>query len=301
MASRLKAAGPAFAGRLRRWLSRRSGGDDPAGAFSKLDSPWQWDRLANRSGLPRGCNICGWCGLSFTGGPHSEAAGCPECGSIARDRFLFYCFVHRLPEADYRVLETSPRLGSEYRRAMGRWFEYRASDFDQRSHRADLVLDLQDVELDSSSVDVVLTPHVLEHVPDTGRALSEIHRILAPGGSMFLQVPVLQGETARPRVPEFHGDDTPVEWRFGPDLTDRLRRHGFHTRLLCTEELLARVEGGSICWPADTSPEFDVEAILSALKVGDLDPVADAEAAQWLGFEPAYMFLTWEAKKLEDV
>jgi acyl-ACP thioesterase len=41
---------------------------------------------------------------------------------------------------------------------------------------------------------------------------------------MFLQVPVLQGRTAPPVEPEFHGDNTPVFWRFGPELTDRTVR-----------------------------------------------------------------------------
>ena len=33
----------------------------------------------------------------------------------------------------------------------------------------------------SADVDVILTPHVLEHVPDTARALSELFRVIAPG------------------------------------------------------------------------------------------------------------------------
>src|SRR3954464_1344796 len=36
------------------------------------------------------CNICRWSGPRFDGVEHVESAGCPRCGSIARDRFLFW-------------------------------------------------------------------------------------------------------------------------------------------------------------------------------------------------------------------
>lgn len=267
--------------------------------FHGLRSAWDGQRLLTLTDAPCVCNICGWTGDSFDGVEHSEAARCAGCGGIARDRFLFFCFTSRMPPASYRVLETSPRLGEAYRQAMGRWLSYQASDFDQRSHRAALRIDLQNVELDTGSLDVLLTPHVLEHVPDTGRALSEIHRILVPGGRMYLQVPVLQGTTARPRTPEFHGDDTPVEWRFGPDLSVRLRDHGFETRLLCTREFYDLVAAGARRWPEPTAPEFDVASILAMVRLADLEPIADREVSRRLAFRPAYMFLTWEAIRVE--
>ena len=127
----------------------------------------------------------------------------------------------RPPALGLRVLETSPRLGDEYRRAMGRWFDYRCSDYDERAHRGMLRLDLQAIDLPDATVDVLLTPHVVEHVPDTDRALAEIHRILAPGGRMYLQVPVLQGRTGTPtraRVPR-RPDAGLLALRLRPDRT----------------------------------------------------------------------------------
>lgn len=246
---------------------------------------------------PAACNICWWRGPAFAGGQHSESALCPRCGSIARDRFLFFCFVHRTPPGRYRVLETSPRLGADYRRAMSSWFAYRASDYDQRAHRTDLRLDLQSLDLDDGSLDVLLTPHVLEHVPDTERALREIHRVLAPGGRMFLQVPVQQGRTAPPATPELHGDATPVFWRFGFDLTARLRELGFRAHLLSTERFRSLVASGAATWPEPPSAEFDVDSMLAAARTEDLLPIAGRELSRRLSFLPEYMFLTWEATK----
>jgi SAM-dependent methyltransferase len=281
--------------RLRKRLSRRPPGDagsgKPSGWVAAAPSPWE----PEGSSSLHACNICRWSGDSFVGDFHSEMAQCPQCGSVARDRFLFWSFTSRSPSLlGARVLETSPRLGDDYRSAMARWFSYLCSDYDEGAHRGTVRLDLQAIDRPDSSFDVILTPHVLEHVPDTGAALTEIRRVLATGGRMYLQVPLLQGRTAPPSTPEFHGDNTPVFWRFGFDLTQRLREHGFTTTLLCTQEWLDRVDEGSTQWPVGVSPEFDVASMLAGVRRDDLAVVAEADDARRYGFLPAYMFLTWE-------
>lgn len=266
-------------------------------AFDEVESPWQWFASLGTDSAGCLCNICWWQGESFHGFAHSESATCPSCGSISRDRFLFFCFIACSPESRYRVLETSPRLGAPYRQAMARWFDYTASDFDERAHRTNLHLDLQSMELEDGSVDVLLTPHVLEHVPDTSRALAEIYRVLSPGGKMYLQVPIQQGWTAPPETPEFHGDQTPVHWRFGFDLTGRLREQGFRTRLLCNDGFYHQVHRGVQRWPDPPSGEFDLPSMLAAADARDLVPLCDQETTRRLSFHPSYMFLTWEAEK----
>lgn len=245
------------------------------------------------------CNICRWSGDRFEGGAHSEAATCPRCGAIARDRFLFWSMQRggTDPGRAARLLETSPRMGTDYRAAMDRWFAYLCSDYDERAHAGVVRLDLQAIELADASLDVILTPHVLEHVPDTGRALAELRRVLAPGGHLYLQVPVLQARTAPPATPEFHGDDTPVFWRFGFDLTARLREHGFDTTLLCIAGWDRAIRDGLEHWPEAVSAEFDVDDLLRGARAedvrADLTVIADETESRRHGFDPAYMFLTW--------
>jgi SAM-dependent methyltransferase len=241
------------------------------------------------------CNICGWSGGAFDGPQHVEGNRCPRCGSIGRDRFLHWSLrAGPALHGGERVLENSPRLGEPYRRAMARWFDYRTSDFDESAHKGQLRLDLQAIDLPDDSLDVVLSAHVLEHVPDTDKALSELRRVIAPGGRLLLQVPVLQGGTAPPSAPEFHGDNTPVFWRFGWDLTGRLRDTGFEVRALCTEAWVRAAASGWSDWGGPTSPEFDVPSMLGGADATDLVAVADDRVSRVLGFEPGYQYVTWE-------
>jgi SAM-dependent methyltransferase len=255
-------------------------------------SPWRT--------LPDGtgpyCNICGCRPVSFGGARHVEGQICPRCGSNARDRFSFFCFTTRTPPQRWlRVLETSPRLGDAYRAAMGQWFTYTASDYDESSHRGTIRLDLQDIRLPPASFDVVLSAHVLEHVLDTDGALAGLRRILASGGRMYLQVPIQEGITVEPAAPEFHQDNTKVFWRFGFDLADRLRRHGFVTKVLVTAPFAAAVQTGDRSLVGGGDSEWDVPALLAAAKDVGVESVLAQSDAERLGLWESYQFATFEA------
>jgi len=238
--------------------------------------------------------MCGWHGAAFEGFAHSESMTCPSCNSSARDRYLYRCFVERVPyRRDLRVLETSPRLGGEYRRRMVEVLDYTSSDFDEKSHRGDLVLDLQDIALPDGSFDVVLTSHVLEHVPNVDRAMSELHRVLVPAGKMFVMVPLQQGFTGKPPCPEYHEDETLVHWRFGLDLTDRLQGHGFDVRVLVTEAFVKQLSADT--WFETPEAGFDLESIREAVDPSVLEVVADERASRRLGFDVPFLFVAWEA------
>jgi len=266
---------------------------DWAGAMLAPWDPATTDELA----APVRCNICRWRGEQFDGVAHTESAGCPRCGSIARDRFLFWCFVQRrAARRGLRILETSPRLGAEYRRFMRTWFDYTASDFDLSAHVGDIQIDLQQIDLPTASVDVVLTPHVLEHVPDTSRALGELHRVIAPGGRMYLQVPLVYGDTRVPLTPEFHADNTPVFFNFGWDLTDQLRAAGFAADVLVPDRYRSWLAGDADA-PSSNGDGFIVESLTEHVRIDDVVGVADDRQAAQLGFRPAYHFATWECRR----
>jgi SAM-dependent methyltransferase len=263
-----------------------------------VDDVPPWVPLAPTDGAQ--CNLCRWAGDAFDDPGHVELTRCPRCGSNGRDRFMHWCLSRRVALGPgLRIIECSPRMGAGYRGAMSSWFFYRTSDYDLSAHRGNLQLDLQNIDLPDACLDVLLCAHVLEHVPDTDKALAEIRRVLVPGGHLLLQVPVLQGRTAPPTEPEFHGDDTPVFWRFGFDLTTRLRDHGFVADLLCTADFADAVASQSNPW-STWAGEFDVPDLLDGARADgvsdDLVVVADEALSARLGFEPAYQYLTWDCR-----
>jgi glycosyltransferase involved in cell wall biosynthesis len=62
---------------------------------------------------------------------------------------------------------------------------------------ADIVHDLNDgIPLPDNSVGVLNASHILEHLHDKTKIMAEIHRVLAPGGWAFIQVPSTDGRGA---------------------------------------------------------------------------------------------------------
>ncbi|WP_436792997.1 class I SAM-dependent methyltransferase [Actinospongicola halichondriae] len=241
------------------------------------------------------CTICRWTGPGYGSGPHPEGNHCPGCGSIARERFLHRAWVENWAPMEWaEVIETSPRLGTRYRDLMVRRLRYRGSDYDRRAHQADVRIDLQAIDLPDNSLDVLLTSHVLEHVPDTCTALSEIHRVLAPGGVAVIQVPLVEPRTIPPSTPEFHGDDTPVFWRFGWDLGDLLASVGFEVDVNVTESWAHTLETGT--WSGPTTPEVDLGPIIEAGRDVSVKTIVPREHESTMGFEAGYGLVTWTAK-----
>ncbi len=192
-------------------------------------------------------------------------------------------------------------MGDGYRRLMRKFFDYTASDYDLSAHEGDIQIDLQAIALPDSSIDILLTPHVLEHVPDTSRALAEIHRVLRPGGRMYLQVPLLHGSTAVPTSPEFHADNTPVFFNFGWDLIGPLRRAGFSTVALVTAPWQSMI-AGALDAPAANGDGFDIASLVNGAHehldiTRDLVSVADVDQSSRYGFLPPHHFMTWECIK----
>jgi SAM-dependent methyltransferase len=108
---------------------------------------------------------------------------------------------------------------------------YQSADI---SGYADLKLNIESLELPDASHDVIVCCHVLEHVNDR-LALSELYRVLAPGGTVLIMVPVVQGwkdtyEDPAITTPELRylhfGQGDHLRY-FGADICDRIRAAGF--------------------------------------------------------------------------
>lgn len=97
-----------------------------------------------------------------------------------------------------------------------------AADYSVRS-RIDVRLSATALPFRDATFDVILLSEVLEHVDEPGQAISEIARVLKPGGRLLLTVPFnyMQHE-----IPFDHSRFT----QFG--LSALLRQHGLHVSYL---------------------------------------------------------------------
>jgi SAM-dependent methyltransferase len=62
----------------------------------------------------------------------------------------------------------------------------------------DIVCDIDELPFKDNTVDIILNIAALEHVPDPGKVIKEMHRILKPGGYIYTAFPFIQAFHASP-------------------------------------------------------------------------------------------------------
>ncbi|MBF0456516.1 MAG: class I SAM-dependent methyltransferase [Nitrospirae bacterium] len=146
------------------------------------------------------CPICLYTGpfkgiKSALSGLHRKFVECPVCGAFERHR-LQYLVVNNVLETIHpsglKMLHFAPE--PFFREFFSKRFgKYETADLSM-SH-VDHNVDLQKLPFDDQTYDFVFASHVLEHIPNDGKALSEIRRILKPKGIAVLPVPIVAEKT----------------------------------------------------------------------------------------------------------
>src|SRR6185295_8361218 len=93
-----------------------------------------------------------------------------------------------------RMLDFSPSrsLYRKFKKIPG--IEYFASDYNNE-FISDYQFDIAAVNLPDNFFDLVICYHILEHIPDDRKAMTELFRVLKPGKNIFIQTPFKAGET----------------------------------------------------------------------------------------------------------
>jgi SAM-dependent methyltransferase len=177
------------------------------------------------------CRVCGWKGNAFdaiaTLGYLRRNARCPGCGSLERHRAMI-----EFLEREGWVSNGASCLDIGGIPPFRSWFETQGVRYVSLSlgDPAMVCMNIQQMGFADDWFDLVLDSHVLEYVNDYRQALSEMWRVLRPGGKMLLTESYLFGQ---PDTEEFGGPEPAATFmvrRFGDDLLGLLEESGFQTR-----------------------------------------------------------------------
>lgn len=124
------------------------------------------------------------------GGGYRKTYKCPYCGAIDRERWLFYVLEKYtdISSISGRVLHFAPEGAIETYIRRNEHVDYYSGDIVQG--KAMHVTDITDIPYKDSMFDYVISNHILEHIEDEGKAVSEIKRVLKRGGKWIFSFPV---------------------------------------------------------------------------------------------------------------
>ena len=116
------------------------------------------------------------------------------------------------------------------------------------SEAANIRMDICDIHYPDNTFDIIYCSHVLEHVPDDRKAMSEFQRVLKPDGWAVLLVPITVKQTVedltitdpKERLRLF-GQEDHVR-RYGPDYLGRLEAVGLRVSRISSVDLLSGSE-----------------------------------------------------------
>jgi len=169
------------------------------------------------------------------GGGYRQNVICPICGSMDRERLLYLYLLHKTDvfAKPKKLLHVAPeaRLSNILQvNVSGSYLTADISGIDVMIN-----MDIIDIQFPDDSFDAIICSHVLEHIIDDRKAMSELYRTLKPGGWAILQVPISLSlentyedfsiTTIRGREEAFgQGDHVRI---YAEDYQDRLAKAGF--------------------------------------------------------------------------
>ncbi len=212
----------------------------------------RWAARAAHYGTRRYCPCCRShlrAFASYGDRPRPDAL-CPVCGALERHRLasLFLDGREDLLGGLRRILHVAPE--PPVARLLQNFAEEAYVSVDLSPDGVAVQADLTRMPFPSQSFDCVYCSHVLEHVPEDGRAMAELHRVLRPGGWALIQVPVRRERTIEDpaitspdRRRELFGQPDHVRV-YGRDVGDRLRRARFAVQVEQPQHRLDRATVG---------------------------------------------------------
>lgn len=175
-------------------------------------------------------------------------AGCTKCKSTDKERLVFTYLKNSIDFFSNRnktILHMAPEPNLSKQFLAHKFKEYICGDFFAPGYEnvyPNYVknINILNIPYKDEYFDVIICNHVLEHVEDDIKGMSELFRVLKKGGFAILQVPISYKldktyENANITAPwareEIFGQSDHVRI-YGPDYVDRLKKVGFNVEII---------------------------------------------------------------------
>jgi hypothetical protein len=200
-------------------------------------------------GIKHKCPCCGWSLRAFTKGGSSLRSRpngyCPRCNSKPRHRWLWlYLQQHTdIFTRPQRVLHVSPGYSTGWGFRKFSHLNYVSGEIKIRPF-VQLQFDLTISSFATDSFDKILCIHVLEHIAEDHKAISELFRMLKPGGTTIIAFPIRMDQKTfedpsitSPEDRKRHFGERDHKRFYGYDAVDRLQEAGFMVETLYARDL----------------------------------------------------------------
>jgi SAM-dependent methyltransferase len=161
-------------------------------------------RLENLSKDKFTCPVCAYQGPFADVKPPTgfrKHAQCPSCGALERHRIQYLVMndvLKPLNTARLKMLHFAPE--GCFKEVFAKQFgQYETADLHMQG--VDHKVAIEKLPFDDATYDCVFASHVLEHIRDDAQAVSEIRRVLKPGGMAVLPVPLVAEKTVEYPAP----------------------------------------------------------------------------------------------------
>ena len=177
--------------------------------------------------------------LPYGYGKQRENALSPGTLSLERHRQMWLYLQNETDffTKNYKVLHIAPE--QEFLRRFKKMKNLDYTSADLYSPIVDVKADILDLPFENESFDIIFCNHVLEHIEDDQKAMSELYRVMRKDGWGIFQVPMKNSleksyedfSIINPKERQKHfGQYDHVRW-YGMDYFERLRNVGFEVNI----------------------------------------------------------------------
>lgn len=157
---------------------------------------------------------------------------CPFCGSLSRTRRLWQ-LINNDNLLKGNVLHFSPSRSLNKKLIKYNDIDYFSSDY-EGDFLADYKFDITNINQEDEKYNAIICYHILEHIIDDKKAISELYRVSKTNGTVYIQTPFKDGDiyedfsiTSTKKRKEHFGQEDHVRIYSVDGLKQRLEKVGF--------------------------------------------------------------------------